>query len=219
MTDQESQPGLWALIREDYASHRRDATRPGFRALAVYRFGVWRMGVRSKLLRAPLSLLYRALYRRVRNVYGIELPYSATVGRRVVIEHQSGIVIHGASVIGDDCIIRQNVTLGIKRETELDRAPHLGRGVSIGAGAVLLGGIHVGEGASIGANAVVLKDVPAGATAVGVPAKILARPAATPPPAGPRGDNPLEGKLLAEAHAQAPAAGVASGAMPEGGLA
>lgn len=166
-------PGLWTMIKEDYAAHRRDWTRPGFRAVAVYRFGVWRMGVRSKLLRAPLSLLYRMLFRRVRNHYGIELPYSATVGRRVVFEHQSGIVIHGASVIGDDCVIRQNVTLGIRREEELDAAPRLGRGVSVGAGAVILGGITLGDGASVGANAVVLKNVPPGATAVGIPAKII----------------------------------------------
>lgn len=168
--------GLWAQIREDYQAHRRDWTRPGFRAVAVHRFGVWRMSVRSKLLRAPLSLLYRAMYRRVRNVYGIELPYSAALGRRVIFEHQSGIVIHGNSRIGDDCVIRQNVTLGIRRENELAAAPTLGRGVSVGAGAVILGGVTIGDGAQIGANAVVVKDVPAGATAVGVPAKLLGQP-------------------------------------------
>ncbi len=87
--------GLRALIAEDYRAHGRDWTRPGFRTMAVYRFGVWRMGVRPKLLRAPLSVLYRAAFRYCRNVYGIELPYSATVGRGVVIEHQGGIVIPG----------------------------------------------------------------------------------------------------------------------------
>jgi serine O-acetyltransferase len=192
------QPGLWALIREDYRAHRRDWTRPGFRAVAVYRFGVWRMGVRPKLLRAPLSLLYRMLYRRVRNGYGIELPYSATLGRRVVIEHQSGIVVHGAAVLGDDCVIRQNVTLGIRREDELDAAPRLGRGVSVGAGAVILGGVTLGDGASVGANAVVLRDVPAGATAVGIPAKILGQSQSIPPPTDPPA-NPLEGVMLADA--------------------
>ena len=173
MTDQEPQPGLWALIREDYAAHRRDWTRPGFRAVAVYRFGVWRMGVKSKLLRAPLSVLYRMMFRHVRNHYGIELPYSATVGRRVVFEHQSGIVIHGNCVIGDECVIRQGCTLGIRREDEPDRAPVLGRGVSVGAGAAILGGVHLGDGSQVGANAVVLRDVPAGATVVGIPAKQL----------------------------------------------
>lgn len=177
MTDQGGKLGLWAQLREDHAAHRRDWTRPGFRAVAVHRFGVWRMGIKSKIVRAPFSVLYRVLYRRVRNVYGIELPYSVSLGRRVVVEHQGGIVIHGDSVIGDDCVIRQGVTLGIRREEELDQAPVLGRGVSVGAGAVILGGITLGDGASVGANAVVLKDVSPGATAVGVPAKILPAPA------------------------------------------
>ena len=104
--------GLLAQIREDYVAHGRDWTKPGFRAMAVYRFGVWRMGIRSKLIRAPFSILYRRWFRKVRNRYGIELPYSAVLGRRVVIEHQSCIVIHGSCVIGDDCVIRQGVTLG-----------------------------------------------------------------------------------------------------------
>lgn len=160
------------LIREDLAAHGGDWTRPGFKALAVYRFGVWRMTVSPKLLRAPLGIIYRHYYRRVRNVYGIELPYSASVGRRVVIEHQSGIVVHGATVIGDECIIRQNCTFGIRRMDELAKAPVLGRGVNVGAGAVILGDVNVGDFAAIGANAVVLCDVPPGAVAVGVPAVI-----------------------------------------------
>lgn len=165
-------PGLWTLLAEDFFAHGKDWTRPGFRALAVYRFGVWRMNVRPKLLRAPLSLLYRFLFRRVRNSYGIELPYSACVGRRVVIEHQSGIVVHGAAVIGDGCILRQGVTLGNKSLDRPDDAPVLGRGVNVGAGAKILGAVCIGDGATIGANAVVLEDVPAGALAAGVPARI-----------------------------------------------
>jgi len=172
-------PGLWAQVREDYAAHRRDWTRPGFRAVAVHRFGVWRMGVRPKFVRAPLSVLYRMMYRRVRNHYGIELPYTAQLGRRVVVEHQSGIVIHGGSVIGDDCVIRQGVTLGLRRADRPTEAPVLGKGVSVGAGAVIVGRVWVGDGAFIGANAVVVNDVPAGATVVGVPAKPIgqAKPA------------------------------------------
>lgn len=167
-------PGLLATIAADWRAHGRDWTRPGFRALAVHRFGVWRMRLRPTLLRAPLSLLYRALFRHCRNRYGIELPYSAQVGRGVVIEHQGGIVIHGASVIGDRCIIRQGCTLGLRRLDALDAAPILDSDVELGAGAVLLGRIHIGRGAKIGANAVVLVDVPAGGRAFGVPARIVA---------------------------------------------
>jgi serine acetyltransferase len=165
--------GLWAQIHEDWVAHGRDWSKPGFRALAVHRYGNWRMRIGNKLLRAPFSFLYNRLYRRVRNRYGIELPYSTVIGRRVVFEHQHGIVIHGDAVIGDDSIIRQGVTLGNKTLDRPREAPRLGKRVNVGAGAKILGAITIGDGASIGANAVVLKDVPAGAIAVGVPAKII----------------------------------------------
>jgi serine O-acetyltransferase len=164
---------LWQQIKEDWIAHGRDWTRPGFRAVAVYRFGVWRMNIKPTLLRAPLSIVYRALFRKIRNTYGIELPYSAQLGRRVVIEHQSCIVIHGDCVLGDDCIIRQGVTLGNRYLDRPFDAPKLGKRVNVGAGAKIFGNVSIGDDASIGANAVVLCDVPAGATAVGIPAKII----------------------------------------------
>lgn len=167
-------PGLFALIKEDYNAHGRDWTRPGFRSMAVYRFGVWRMTVRPKILRAPFSILYRWMFRRCRNGYGIELPYSAQIGRRVIIEHQSGIVIHGNSEIGDDCIIRQGCTLGNKTLDRPHDAPKLGKRVNVGAGAKILGAVNVGDDAIIGANSVVLKDVPPGMIAVGLPAMNIA---------------------------------------------
>ncbi|NEP30652.1 serine O-acetyltransferase [Moorena sp. SIO3B2] len=165
--------GLWQQIKEDWKAHGCDWTKPGFRAVAVQRFGVWRMNIEPKLLRAPFSILYRALYRKVRNTYGIELPYTVKLGRRVIIEHQSGIVIHGDCTIGDDTILRQGVTLGNRY---LDRpldAPILGKSVNVGAGAKIFGKVTIGNGANIGANAVVLSDVPAGATVVGIPAKVI----------------------------------------------
>lgn len=171
--DQTRPMGLLRQIREDYLAHGRDWTKPGFRAVAVHRFGVWRMGVRPKILRAPFSMVYRWMYRRCRNRYGIELPYTAKLGRRVVIEHQSGIVIHGNCQIGDDSIIRQGVTLGNRSLEHPFDAPILGCRVNVGAGAKVLGAVRIGDGAAIGANAVVLCDVPAGAVAVGIPARII----------------------------------------------
>ncbi len=165
--------GLWQQIKEDWIAHGRDWTRPGFRAVAVHRFGVWRMKIKPLLLRAPFSILYRALFRKVRNTYGIELPYTVQLGRRVIIEHQSAIVIHGDCVIGDDCIIRQGVTMGNRYLDRPFDAPKLGKRVNVGAGAKIFGNVTIGDGANIGANAVVLCDVPAGATAVGIPAKII----------------------------------------------
>jgi serine O-acetyltransferase len=168
--------GLLSLIREDWVANWKDWTRPGFRALTMYRFGVWRMGVKPAVLRWPLSLLYRFLHRRVRNHYGIELHYTAKIGRRVLIAHQGAIVIHEAATVGDDCVLRHGVTLGSAGNYSVDDAPVLGDRVSVGAGAMILGGVTVGDDATIGPNAVVLTDVPPGAIATAAPARII-RPA------------------------------------------
>ena len=165
--------GLWEQIKEDWIAHERDWTKPGFRAVAVQRFGVWRMTIQPLLLRAPLSILYRALFRKIRNGYGIELPYTVQLGRRVIIEHQSGIVIHGYCSIGDDSIIRQGVTMGNRYLDRPFDAPKLGKRVNVGAGAKIFGNVTIGDDVNIGANAVVLSDIPPGKTAVGIPAKII----------------------------------------------
>ncbi|MEG3879603.1 serine O-acetyltransferase [Microcoleus sp. herbarium7] len=165
--------GFWQQLKEDWIAHGRDWTKPGFRAVAIQRFGVWRMTLEPIILRAPFSILYRALFRKVRNTYGIELPYTVRLGRRVVIEHQSGIVIHGECSIGDDCIIRQGVTMGNRYLDRPFDAPKLGNRVNVGAGAKIFGNVTIGNDANIGANAVVLSDIPPGKTAVGIPAKII----------------------------------------------
>lgn len=164
---------LWQQIVEDWIAHDKDWTKPGFRAVAIHRFGVWRMGIKPRLLRMPVSMIYKMLFRKVRNTYGIELPYTTKLGRRVVIEHQSGIVIHGYCEIGDDCIIRQGVTLGNRYINKPLDAPKLGVGVNVGAGAKIFGDVKIGDGSNVGANAVVLDDVPPGATVVGIPAKVI----------------------------------------------
>jgi serine O-acetyltransferase len=160
------------LIKEDLQAHRNDRTSPGYRALRICRFGKWRMNIKWRLFRAPFSILYKILYRRIKYKYGIELPYTVNIGRRVVFEHQHGIVIHGASIIGDECIIRHGVTLGNRYTEKPLEAPVLGKRVNVGAGAKLLGRIYIGDDAKIGANAVVLHDVPASSIAVGNPAVI-----------------------------------------------
>ena len=168
--------GLWALVREDWAVNGRDWTRPGFRAMFMYRFGVWRMGLRPKILRAPFSLLYRYLHRRIRNHYGIELHYTTKIGRRFRIAHQGAIVIHEHATIGDDCTIRQGATIGAAGDYSEEKAPVIGNSVSIGAGAMVLGRITVGDGATIGPNALVTMNVPAGAVATATPARIIPPP-------------------------------------------
>jgi serine O-acetyltransferase len=98
------------------------------------------------------------------------------LGRRVVIEHQGAIVVHGYAQIGDDCVIRQGVTIGNRYMGAPFDAPRLGDRVEVGAGAQILGAVTVGDDARIGAGAVVLDDVPRGATAVGVPAVVARQP-------------------------------------------
>lgn len=168
------------LIRED-ATAFGDRRLPGARALRVHRFGAYAYALPRGPWRTLATRAYNAAFRRVRDRHGIEIPHTVKVGRRVVIDHQSGIVVNGASVIGDECILRQGVTLGTKDRSDPHAAPVLGARVDVGAGAKILGRVHVGEGARIGANAVVVSDVPAGATVVGVPARIVRMPE-TPTP-------------------------------------
>jgi serine O-acetyltransferase len=165
---------MFDLLREDYAAHQCDPWRQGVWAMGVYRFGRWRYRVRPALLRKPLSLIYKLLKTGVQIVSGIDLPCETQVGRRLVIEHFGGIVVSGDTVIGDDVTLRHGVTLGLRR-TGVPGAPVIGNGVDIGAGAKILGHVRIGDGAVIGANAVVLCDVPPGALAVGIPARIKHR--------------------------------------------
>ena len=160
------------LLREDWNTYDKDLWRQGFWAMCVYRFGNWRYGVRPAWLRKPFSLAYRLLRTLIQIVAGIELHCETRVGRRLLIEHFGGIIVSGDAVIGDDVVIRQGVTIGL-RTTGRRGAPVIGNRVDIGAGAKLLGNIRIGDDAVIGANAVVLKNVPPGYVAIGIPAKNL----------------------------------------------
>jgi serine O-acetyltransferase len=159
-------------LKEDWQTYEGDIWRQGLWVMWVYRFGQWRYGIRPALLRKPFSLLYKILRTSCQMLTGVELPCETRVGRRLRIEHFGGIVISGDSVIGDDVVLRHGVTIGLKR-TGQRGAPRIGNRVDIGAGAKILGDITIGDDAVIGANAVVLKDVPPGAFAVGIPARII----------------------------------------------
>src|SRR3954463_4435238 len=106
--------GLWALLREDLRTHDGNWFEQGFWAVAVHRFGNWRMGLRPKLARAPFSLLYKVLFKVVEWTCGITLPYTTRLGRRVRIWHHSGMILHARS-IGNDVHIRHNTTFGVAR--------------------------------------------------------------------------------------------------------
>jgi serine O-acetyltransferase len=168
--------GFWELLREDFATHGNDPLSQGFWALAVCRFGNWRMD-KPKVLRAPMTVTYHLAQKAVEVVCGVKLSYTVKVGRRVHLWHFGGMVL-GAREIGDDVQIRQNTTMGVKRRGDPDwKKPIIGSGVDIGTGAVIVGPIEIGDQAQIGANSVVMEDVPAGGLAVGVPARVRIRKA------------------------------------------
>ena len=165
---------LLDLLREDYEVHDRNWSLPGLHALLVQRVGAWRLGLRDGLPRKSVSLAYRALQVVVRNVYGIEIYDRTCLGRRVRIGHQGGIVIDPDATVGDGCLIRNNVTIGLTNSGGTG-APQIGRNVELSPGAVLIGPITVGDDARIGPNAVVVTDVPAGSTAFATPARRMPR--------------------------------------------
>jgi serine O-acetyltransferase len=160
---------------EDLRAAREGVLSLGFWALQVYRLGHLRYRFQSKLVRYPLGALHVVLSKLAEMLCGVTIGVSAKIGRRLIIEHSGAIVVHGHAVLGDDCIIRQGVTIGNRYMNKPLEAPTIGHRVNIGAGAKILGAVHIGDDAEIGANAVVLKDVPAGAVAVGVPARIILR--------------------------------------------
>jgi serine O-acetyltransferase len=165
---------MFENLREDWRTHGRQFARQGLWAMAVYRFGRWRYTIRSRWLRLPFSALYKFLKPVAEILTGIELPCEVTLGRRFRIDHFGGIIISGDAVFGDDCIVRNGVTVGL-RHTGRRGSPVVGNRVDIGAGAKILGPISIGDDVAIGANAVVLTDVPAHSIAVGIPARVLPR--------------------------------------------
>jgi serine O-acetyltransferase len=173
---------MLSRLREDLECIReRDpAARSRWEVVTCYPglHALWMHRLSHVCWRANLRWLARYISNVSRFLTGIEIHPGATIGRRVFIDHGMGIVIGETAEIGDDCTIYQGVTLGgtsLARGTK--RHPTLGKGVIVSAGAKVLGGFTVGDGARVGSNAVLLKEVPPGATAVGIPARILQKEA------------------------------------------
>src|SRR5690554_3086896 len=170
---------MFERLREDINSvfHRDPAARntfevltnyPGLHALLFHRLAHWLWNLGLKWLARTLSTLARWFT-------GIEIHPGATIGRRFFIDHGMGVVIGETAVIGDDVTLYQGVTLGGTSWNKGKRHPTIGNGVVIGAGAKFLGPFEVGEGAKIGSNSVVTKAVPAGATVVGIPGRVVVK--------------------------------------------
>jgi serine O-acetyltransferase len=132
-------------------------------------------GVQAVLL-WPLRLLTTLAYRYLSTVFNCSVPFGVAIGRRVRWQHGfSGIFVTRDAKIGDDCIILHQVTIGsnLGAATERRATPVIGNGVLIGAGAKIIGGVSIGDGAKIGAQALVVSDVPAGATCLAPPARVV----------------------------------------------
>ena len=165
-----------ATVREDLAAaHRRDPaatddlsimlTSPGLHAIWTHRIAhrLWARGARLPAL---------VLAQGARSLTGVEIHPGATIGRRFFIDHGMGVVVGETAEVGDDVMLYHGVTLGGRSMERVKRHPTVENGVTIGAGARVLGPVVIGEAAQIGANAVVVKDVPAQATAIGIPATV-----------------------------------------------
>ena len=171
---------MFERLREDIQSvfHRDPAARNAFEVLTCYpgMHAIWIHRLSAMLWRADLKWLARLLSNFGRWLTGIEIHPGAKVGRRFFIDHGMGIVIGETAEIGDDVTIYQGVTLGGTSWNKGKRHPTLGDGVVVGAGAKVLGPVTVGAGAKVGSNAVVTKEVPPGATVVGIPGRIIVKP-------------------------------------------
>ncbi len=157
-----------ALQRDPAARSALDVvlSYPGFHAVAAHRFI-------HALHRTGIPLLPRWLSTVNRFLTGIEIHPNARIGRGFFIDHGMGVVIGETAIVGDNCTIYQGVTLGGTSLSHGKRHPTLGNNVTVGVGAALLGAITIGDNAKIGGGSVVVRDVPANATAVGVPARVV----------------------------------------------
>ncbi|MGE5738958.1 MAG: serine O-acetyltransferase [Betaproteobacteria bacterium] len=169
---------MFTRLREDVSVvfDRDPAARTAWEVLTCYpglHALVWHRSVVHPLWRANFRWLSRWLAHWGRWLTGIEIHPGATIGRRVFIDHGMGVVIGETAEIGDDSTLYHGVTLGGTSWNKGKRHPTLGRGVVVGAGAKILGPIEVGDSAKVGSNAVVVRNVPAGATAVGIPARVV----------------------------------------------
>ena len=168
--------GVVATVREDLAAaHRRDPAATDDLAILLTSPGlhaIWTHRVAHRLWKRGAKLPALVLAQGARSITGVEIHPGATIGRRFFIDHCMGVVVGETAEVGDDVMLYHGVTLGGRSMERVKRHPTVEDGVTIGAGARVLGPVVIGEKSQIGANAVVVKDVPAGATAIGIPATV-----------------------------------------------
>ncbi len=148
------------------------AAEPGYRYAFVMRLVAYARSHGDPAHRL-LAIASRAWLRRLRFRFGVDLPASTRVGSGLYMNHPSGIVVHSEAVIGRDCNLSQDVTLGEANRGRNAGFPTIGDGVYIGPGAKIVGAVHVGDDSAIGANCVVTRDVPPHSVVVGVPGRVI----------------------------------------------
>lgn len=168
-----------ATIREDIQAVREHdpAAQNGFVIFLSY------PGLHAKWMHTPEHWLWdhgakslaRVISQVTRFFTGVEIHPAAQLGRRLFIDHAMGVVIGETTIVGDDCVLYQGVTLGGTGKESGKRHPTLGNNVTVGAGAKVLGNIHLGDGVKVGGNSVVVKDVPDDCTVVGIPGRVVRR--------------------------------------------
>ncbi len=173
--------GLLAFFRdalEDIRAVRRadPAARSSAEVVLTYPglHALWSHRIAHRLYRRDLSVTARLLSHIARHYTGVEIHPGAQIGRRVFIDHGMGVVIGETAVIGDDCLIYKGVVLGGTSLRRTKRHPTLGKGVVVGTNACVLGAVELGDGARVGSGSVIVRDVPAGATVVGIPGRVVA---------------------------------------------
>ena len=166
--------GLRKLMAEDYRNHYKSFFLPGLQAVWVHRIGVW-----ATMLPRPARIFVTAIYLLghwfCKAIYGIEMQRSVRIGRRFHIGHQGAIVIHQFATFGDDCIIRQGVTLGVGNTWEKGKGPVIGNRVSFSPGCVIVGNVRIGDDVQIGPNCVVTTDVPSDRVLFVAPPRVFPR--------------------------------------------
>ena len=167
---------MFKTIREDISTifHRDPAAKSWLEVVTCYPglHALWSHRLAPLLYKARLYLIARLVSHFSRFLTGIEIHPGATIGRRFFIDHGMGVVIGETTEIGDDVLIYKGVVLGGTSLEKKKRHPTIGNSVVIGSNAIIMGAINIGSNSRIGAGSVVIHDVPAGATAVGVPARV-----------------------------------------------
>ena len=161
---------MFNTLYKDYKRHGGKILNPALWSICNYRYGNWALKLRFRPFKWVASKIYGLNHFIIMMTSGIELNREAKIGKDLHLIHSGNIRIHPRAVIGDRCGILNDVTIGTNMK---QGAPTIGNDVFIGVGAKILGEITIGDGARIAANSLVISDVPAKATAIGVPARIM----------------------------------------------